>query len=169
MLVKSSRVSLWGSNQQQISKCLLCNLPEFGIPPWLLFWSLNHTQFEISDHKVTKVLIHFLFPIQCSIQPIFAHFCCCSKVGSSEGSNSPGPRLTLFADNWEWGTRLQRGAGILEQAGQKCPDYYSSQQSGHSVACYFVSWCRSYKPIMKIPSTLPVVVFCKPPPTVRSH
>lgn len=117
MLVKSSRVSLWGSNQQQISKCLLCSLPEFGIPPWLLFWSLNHTQFEISDHKVTKVLIHFLFPIQCSIQPIFAHFCCCSKVGSSEGSNSPGPRLTLFADNWEWGTRLQRGAGILEQAG----------------------------------------------------
>lgn len=37
MLVKSSRVNLWGSNQQQISKCLLWNLPEFGIPPCYCF------------------------------------------------------------------------------------------------------------------------------------
>ena len=63
-----------GFKSQQISKCLLWILPEFGISSWLLFCSLNHKQFEISDHKVTKELIHFLFLIQCSIQPIFAYF-----------------------------------------------------------------------------------------------
>lgn len=111
MLVKSSRVSLWGSNQQQISKCLLWNLPEFGIPSWLWFCSLNHKQFEISDHKVTKELIHFLFPIQCSMQPIFAQFRFCSKweAVKAQIAQAPDWHCLLTIENGEPGYR-----GVLE-------------------------------------------------------